>query len=73
MATPVFLSAIAVVAQSPAPKPDVARAVASASVVIVAAEEVAFERPLATVNAQEVRSQKALIRVDGARTLIEFF
>jgi hypothetical protein len=71
MAGGTILLALLAAAQSPAPHVEPVRSVASASVTILAAEEVHFT-PVRASAAQR-RLEKSIRRNDNGRTLIEFY
>jgi hypothetical protein len=71
MAGGTILLALLAAAQSPAPRAETVRAVSSASVTILAAEEVHFI-PVRN-SAVERRLEKSIRRNDNGRTLIEFY
>jgi hypothetical protein len=71
MAGGTILLTLLVAAQSPAPRAESVRTVASASVTILAAEEIRFAPQ--RQSAAQHRSEKSVRRTDNGRTLIEFY
>jgi hypothetical protein len=71
MASGTFLLALLAAAQTLAPRADNVRAVASASVTIIAGEEISFAAPRQTkANA---RASKSVRRTENGKVIIEFY